>query len=106
MRMEILTSDEFQRGKVAQKSWVLKRKFYAATLFLVALVGGVLSGANLMVGADLLGQWLVVLLPIVGIVGLVVRLSRIRRGLIESWDNLLEDEPAREKGKSNVGTKP
>jgi len=46
----------------------LKRKFYAAALFLVALVGGVLSGANLMVGADPLGQWLEVLLPIAGIV--------------------------------------
>jgi len=84
----------------------LKRKFYAATLFLVALVGGVLSGANLLVGADPLGQWLVVLLPIVGIVWLVVRLSRIRRGLIESWDSLLETEPEREKGKSNVRPKP
>ena len=83
----------------------MKRKFYAATLFLVAFVGGVLSGANLTVGADLLGQWLVVLLPSVGIVWLVVRLSRIRRGLVESWDKLLEDEPEREKGKPNVGTK-
>ena len=57
-----------------------------------------LSGANVIVGADPLGQWLVVLLPIVGIVGLVVRLSRIRRGLIESWDSLLEDELERVKG--------
>ena len=84
----------------------MKRKFYAATLFLVALFGGVLSGANLMLGADPLGQWLLVLLPIVGIVWLVVRLSRIRRGLVESWDSLLETEPQSEKGKSNVGTKP
>ena len=84
----------------------MKRKFYAAALFLVALVGGVLSGANLMVGADLLGKWLVVVLPIVGIVWLVVRLSRIRRGLRESWDKLLEDEPEREKGKTSVRTKP
>ena len=83
----------------------MKRKFYAAILFLVALVGGILSGANLMLGADSLGQWLVVVLPIVGIVWLVVRLSRIRRGLVESWDKLLEDAPQSGKEKTNVGTK-
>ena len=84
----------------------MKRKFYAVTLFLIALVGGILSGANLMVGADPLGQWLLVVLPIFGIVWLVVRLSRIRCGLVESWDSLLEDAPQSEKGKTNVGTKP
>jgi len=48
----------------------------------------------------------VLLLPIIGILWLAFRLSRIRRGLVESWDKLLEDEPEREKGKTSVRTKP